>query len=78
MATILYRAITAANVKLPAGKSVAFDDYNTISDYAKAAVDALSAAGVVNGVTDTTFVPKATANRAQAASILYQYFQAIG
>ncbi len=80
MSAILYRAIVACGfeAKLPDGTAIAFDDYDTISDYAKAPVNALSAAGVIKGVTDTIFAPTATANRAQAASLLYQYFQAIG
>lgn len=80
MATILYRAIVASENegRLPVGSPLYFADAGQISEYAREAVNKLSAANVINGVTDTTFVPQATANRAQAASILYQYFKAIG
>lgn len=80
MASMLYRAIVSMGYAemLPGGIPVSFADYAAIADYAKAAVAELAGAGVINGVTDTTFAPKATATRAQAAAILYQYFSAIG
>ncbi len=80
MAAILYRTIQATNALalLPQGTEKAFADAAQIDEYAQIPVSVLSAAGVINGVTDTTFEPYATATRAQAACIIYQYYQAIG
>ena len=80
MAAILYRTIQATNALalLPQGTEKVFADAAQIDEYAQIPVSVLSAAGVINGVTDTTFEPYATATRAQAACIIYQYYQAIG
>ena len=80
MAAILYRTIQATNALalLPQGTEKAFADAAQIDEYAQIPVSVLSSAGVINGVTDTTFEPYATATRAQAACIIYQYYQAIG
>lgn len=79
MASMLYRAIVSMNYAqmLPSGTATSFADYASIADYAKAAVVELNKAGVINGVTDTMFAPKAPATRAQAAAMIYQYFAAI-
>ena len=78
MATILYRAINAMNMTIPTGTAKTFADAGSIEAYAVPAVNALSAAGVINGVSDTMFAPTESATRAQAACIIYQYYQAIG
>lgn len=52
--------------------SESFADYDEISDYAKESVDMLSKSGIVNGTGDGKFSPKGTANRAQAAKIIYE------
>ncbi len=68
----------AYNAALKAGKIIEietpqelFADDDEISDYAKKAVYALRAAGVVSGLTDDEFAPKENATRAQAARIIY-------
>ena len=80
MAAILYRAASATGMltAMSTGEAINFADYDQISDYAVAPVTTLSAAGVINGTTDNKFEPLATATRAQAACIIYQYYQAIG
>lgn len=78
MATILYRAIDAKGKLMPDGIAKEFDDEKDIAKYAKTAVEKLSAAGVINGVSEKEFAPEETATRAQAACIIYQYFQAVG
>ena len=78
MAAMMYRAITYKNVTIQTGAIRDFSDAWNISEYAVNAVNTLSAAGVINGMEDGTFAPKATATRAQAACIIYQYFQSIG
>ncbi|MGN0162031.1 MAG: S-layer homology domain-containing protein, partial [Candidatus Ornithomonoglobus sp.] len=77
MATMMYRAINVTGAVLKQGTSKTFADAYEISDYAKAPVDALSSAGVINGVDDSTFAPKDNATRAQAACIIYQYFTSL-
>ena len=46
-----------------------------IADYAKDAVSALCAMGIVNGVSDTQFDPLGTATRAQAAKVVYGFLR---
>lgn len=48
-----------------------YTDYDQISGYASEAVDALSGAGVINGMDNGCFEPKGHLTRAQAAVILY-------
>ncbi|MBR1737582.1 MAG: S-layer homology domain-containing protein, partial [Firmicutes bacterium] len=48
-----------------------FTDANEISAYASAAVNTLSAEGIINGYPDNTFRPKNTITRAEAAAVLY-------
>ncbi len=78
MAAMLYRAINVSGKSLPAGAAKSFADEGSINDYAKESVSALSAAGVINGLSDTEFSPASTATRAQSAAIIYQYFTAAG
>ncbi|MBQ7900874.1 MAG: S-layer homology domain-containing protein, partial [Clostridia bacterium] len=69
MAVIIYRALLAENKELYA-KSTGFTDGAEIADYAKEAVEMLAGAGIVNGVGDGRFAPKASASRAEAAVII--------
>lgn len=69
-ATILYRALGFS-----ATESASFEDYESISDYAKTAVDCMYAKGIVNGVGDGIFAPRSSLTRAQAAKMLYYVFQ---
>lgn len=78
MAAMLYRAIKASGRTIPDGEAKSFADEGSISDYAKESVAVLSGAGIINGISDTEFSPAATATRAQAAAIIYQYFIAAG
>lgn len=48
-----------------------FADYETVSDYAKASINAMQSAGIINGVGDNTFAPHKSSNRAEAAQIIY-------
>ncbi|CAH1207566.1 hypothetical protein PAECIP111892_02925 [Paenibacillus auburnensis] len=72
-------AIIAANALTKfKGKSVTdtdailanFKDKSSIASYSKNAVALLTQEGIVKGMTDSTFVPKGIANRAQAAVII--------
>ena len=71
MAVMIQRALEAKNVNIAVG-SLEFNDSASISDYATDAVAALTAEGIINGVGDNRFLPKATATRAEAAVIIYR------
>ena len=76
LAVIAYRAATAQGKKFKeVNDGFKFTDENNISDYAKDAVYALYASGVVNGTDGANFEPQAFATRAQAAKILYQIIE---
>ncbi len=70
MAVMIYNVMKANGVTFDANKTD-FADYSEISDYAKEAVSALAAKGIINGMGDNKFAPKATATRAQAALLVY-------
>ena len=70
MAVMIYNVLKSQGVSFTNVKTD-FADYGAISDYAKEAVGALSAKGIINGVGDNMFAPKATATRAQAALLVY-------
>lgn len=70
IAVILYRAAAANGTSL-ASAQLTFTDSELISDYAKDAVAALAASGVINGSPDGSFNPKAYATRAEAAKMVY-------
>ncbi|MBD0382791.1 pectinesterase family protein [Paenibacillus sedimenti] len=76
-AVMIARALEKAGKK-PAsgGKGVTvFTDNQEISSYAKDAVSAVVNAGIINGMTDHTFVPDANASRAEAAVLLKRLLQ---
>lgn len=72
MAVMTQRAAEAAGRALPAQVAVSFTDADQISGFAKDAVNALASAQIINGMGDGNFAPQATANRAQAAVIIYK------
>lgn len=65
MATFIYRL-----GKVEKAEGAAFADADAVSAHAKEAVEALSAAGIINGTGDGNFAPKANATRAQVAVII--------
>jgi hypothetical protein len=77
MAVMITRAMTFA------GKSTAVDlkqldkftDSKSLSTWSKNAVAGAVSAGIVNGVTETEFVPAASATRAEAAVMLKRFLQ---
>ena len=70
MASILYRVVNQNGINIKSEvKSVEFTD--EIADYAKEAVEYLSARGIVNGMGDGAFAGKNNATRAQAAQMVY-------
>ncbi len=76
MAVILYR-IAGGKLKVPEAYNVFSDDGN-IAEYAKDAVYALRAAGVINGVTASEFAPQKNATRAETAVMIYRFINLVG
>ena len=66
MALMIFRAL-----KLEENEDSEFADDADISDYAKTAVYAVKNAGIISGMGDNMFLPKAFATRAQAAQMIY-------
>lgn len=75
MAVMLYRAYTKTVAEMTKTTDFEFDDDNSIADYAKEAVYAMKAAGVINGIDGANFAPKDTARRAEAAKMIYALIQ---
>ncbi len=70
MATMVYRVITY--LELPMNMALKmFDDDADISDWAKTAVGAMAANGIINGVGNNMFAPLENAERAAAAVLIY-------
>ena len=60
----------------PEGDLSAFSDGDTVGSYAKDAVGWAVSNGLIGGMEDGTIAPKATATRAQAATVLMRYSEA--
>ena len=73
MAIIMLRIaeIKKINTSNTSGEKIIFSDSETISAYAKNAVDRLTAAGILNGMADSTFLPHKYVTRAEAAQVVY-------
>ncbi len=74
MALMTQKAAIVMNKSLTGAAVAAFSDDAEIADWAKAAVYDLANVGIINGMGDGTFAPKANATRAQAAVIIYGAF----
>ncbi len=75
LAVIAYNAAKAVGVQFKDETYyVPFADDENVSDYAKTAVRALAASGVINGKGDNIFAPKDFCTRAEAAKVLYGVF----
>ncbi len=72
---LLYRALAE---KTSENSPKEFTDADEISDYAKEAVDLMSALGIISGMDDGSFKPADAMTRAQAAKLLYEFCQVIG
>ncbi len=70
MAAIVYRAIDNKIASEDSGMS--FTDSENISDYAQEAVKMLASMGIINGMGNGSFMPKANVTRAQAAKVLFE------
>ncbi|MEK5026081.1 pectinesterase family protein [Paenibacillus sp. FSL M7-1046] len=75
MALLAFRAARQAYLPLQgSGQTAAYKDASNISGYAMAAVQAMSGAGIIQGVGNNSYAPKAQASRAQAAVIVQHLF----
>lgn len=70
MVVMVYRAINSLGVEFALGDVSAFSDSAYISEYASEAVGAMTASGIIGGMGDGSFAPKAYANRAQVAGLI--------
>ncbi len=68
-AVMLYRALNNLNIELAQGENSASDSAE-ISPYAIDSVNAMYAAGYINGMDGDRFMPKGNLTRAQAAAII--------
>lgn len=75
MVTICARALEALGKDMTDGAEPSFKDAAAISDYAKKYVTALTKTGVINGMGDGTFAPKANATRAESAKVIAQLME---
>lgn len=76
-ATIIYRAAEKIALEL-SGEKAEFTDGADTADWAADAIAHLAADGVINGMGDGTFAPKATLTRAQLAQLVYNVLVSIG
>lgn len=74
MVTVLYRyaAMKGYDVTV-AADSLDFDDFESVSDWAKTAMIWANKVGLIDGVSDTELSPSGTATRAQVATILMRF-----
>lgn len=71
MAVLLHRALQAVDANTAAGTAAGYADEATISSYAREAVSAVQAQGLMKGTSGGQFAPKATATRAEAAVVIH-------
>ena len=76
IAVMISRAVNICDYKFKNNRdSINFADSDEISDYAKEAVDELSAAGIISGDENRCFNPKQSATRAETAKLLWAVIQ---
>lgn len=76
MAVMAFRMLRYCNVSIDTGvEGISFTDDESIADYAKEYVKLLKKTGIINGYGDGSFKPNGTANRAEAAQIVYKLYK---
>lgn len=70
MAVLCARAVEYVGMTLAKDKSVEFTDKAEIAEYAQNYISVLVELGIISGMDDGSFAPKATATRAQAAKMI--------
>ena len=78
MAVFLDRFCAAEKIQLKEGKAPVFVDEAAIGDFAREAVAAVSAAGLLQGREDGSFAPTATAARAHVAALMARFIESCG
>jgi len=74
MAAIIYRyAVFKGKATEEKADLSEFSDYSEISEWAKDALSWANAASIIGGVDESALAPKATATRAQVATILMRF-----
>ena len=71
MAYFTLNALKSKNISLNLSHSLAFSDFNDISEYARESVNLLTQTGFISGNPDGTFKPKGNLTRAEASKIIY-------
>jgi hypothetical protein len=77
MAVILYNYAAYKGYELPATAAAEFADRDNVSSWAKEAVDAIAAAGILIGKPDGSFVPQDHATRAEVAAVFARFIRAL-
>lgn len=73
MMVMAYRLLNVLNIKLSQMRDYSFFvDESELSDYALDAIHEMYNAGIINGISGTTLEPNSTADRAQAAKVIYE------
>lgn len=73
IAVMTFRALEAAELTWnPSKTESSFVDHSAIADYAQEAIAAMKQGGIMSGMPNGKFLPKATASRAEAAVIMHQ------
>lgn len=69
LCTMIYRMYKD---EIAPAEGCGFDDFDSVSEYAREAVSALAGAGIINGMGDNKFEPRTTVTRAMLAQIIYK------
>lgn len=78
MAVIAYKGILAAELEVAGEVAIEYSDAASISEYASEAVAEMTKIGILNGMGDGTFAPKAYTTRIQAAKVIGMLYALVG
>ncbi|MGF7058904.1 S8 family serine peptidase [Brassicibacter mesophilus] len=77
MAVMIANTIKYVDETKATAVELTFEDKDQIAESAKEAVAIAFNNGIINGRTETTFIPKGTATRAEAATMIYRLLQTL-
>jgi len=77
MAVMLFRFINIMDVEVTSDSAEVFTDQDTVSPWASEAVKAMQSMGFITGRPDGSFDPRATATRAEVATIFARFLAAV-
>ncbi|MFA9560403.1 S-layer homology domain-containing protein [Evansella sp. AB-rgal1] len=77
MAVIIHKALKYEGIETGSLMNLTFHDTNTISNWAKEAIQVNVSLGIINGNTDNTFKPQHNAIRAHAAKVIFEMLNVI-